>query len=58
MKMLRRLVGLLPYLLFVLAAAAVTLAPSYRECARTYDRQDHTSIGGILETVQLVIPIG
>lgn len=53
--MLRRLVGSLPCLLFVLAAAAVTLAPSYRECARTYNRQDHTSIGGILENIQLVI---
>ena len=53
--MLRRLVGLLPYLLFVLAVAAVTLAPSYRECAGNYNRQDHTSIGGILENIQLVI---
>jgi len=53
--MLKRLVGSLPYFVFVLAAAAVTLAPSYRECAGNYNRQDHTSIGGILENVQLVI---
>jgi hypothetical protein len=57
--MLKRLAGTLAYLLFVLvvvlAAAAATLAPSYRECARTYDQQDHKSIGGVLDNVRLVI---
>jgi hypothetical protein len=53
--MLRRLAGTLPYLLFVLAAAAVTLAPSYRECALNYGQQDRKSIGGIPKNIQLVI---
>ena len=57
--MVKRPVGILPYLLLVLviaaAAAAVTLAPSYRECVQEYEKLESQGQSRIPPTVLAAI---